>query len=371
MPSSQGRSDPPACCTVPRSRHASRKVSDTTSSAADQFPLIRNARLYTARAHSSNSTPNASGSPARTRARRLGSTSCAVRRRRLVPGFLPPGAAADLGNRGAVQPAGHLRVPERRPRRHGLVACEVYEGDGQVAMHWATQLDRFEHRPVWVGDQPPESVQRKLLGGGLDEVRAPQLPSHRNRSVGAGGGELAYARAHLLGQGIGGRLPVFEGERVAVDQPGHLSGALVGDLANGHAAEAVPGEDHRAGTVGGDGGKHGRHVVVVANPGPVLTYVTPPRQGRGDHAVAVGAQAVANAVPAPGALPGAVHENECLCVCHAFKTADLTTQRSSRRVVILPRAASRAVLVSSRRAVILWPGASGAERGLLVVTDES
>src|SRR5439155_1423059 len=39
MPSSQGRSDPPACWTVPRSRHASKNVSDTTSSAADQFPV--------------------------------------------------------------------------------------------------------------------------------------------------------------------------------------------------------------------------------------------------------------------------------------------------------------------------------------------
>jgi len=45
MPSSQGRSEPPSGLTVPRSRQASRNVSDTTSSAADQLPVSRNAWL--------------------------------------------------------------------------------------------------------------------------------------------------------------------------------------------------------------------------------------------------------------------------------------------------------------------------------------
>src|SRR6516162_10537899 len=110
----------------------------------------------------------------------------------------------DLGDRGAIEPAGHPRVPERRPGRHGLVACEMHEGDGQFAVHRAAQLYRFEHRPVGVGDQPLETVPGELLAGGLDEIRPPQLPGHGYGPVGAGGGELADACAHLLGQGVGG-----------------------------------------------------------------------------------------------------------------------------------------------------------------------
>ncbi len=51
-----------------------RNVSETTSSAADQFPLSPAAYRYTACACSSKSAANASGSLARTRARRFGST---------------------------------------------------------------------------------------------------------------------------------------------------------------------------------------------------------------------------------------------------------------------------------------------------------
>ena len=74
MPSSHGRSDPPSGLTVSRSRQASRNVSETTSSAADQLPLRPRAYRYTACACSSNSAANASGSPARTRSRTLAST---------------------------------------------------------------------------------------------------------------------------------------------------------------------------------------------------------------------------------------------------------------------------------------------------------
>src|SRR5215475_1276578 len=73
MPSSQGRSDPPSGSTLARSRQASRNVSETASSAVDQLPVSRNARLYTAREYSSNSRLKASESPTRTRARKLGS----------------------------------------------------------------------------------------------------------------------------------------------------------------------------------------------------------------------------------------------------------------------------------------------------------
>ena len=68
-----------------------------------------------------------------------------------------------------------------------------------------------------------------------------------------------------------------------------------------------------------------------------------------------GAQPVPYAVTAPGALPGAVHENECLWVCHAVKSAEMTMPRSSRRVVILPRAASAVAQLSSRSPVIFGP----------------
>src|SRR5258708_11225488 len=69
IPSSQGRSDPPSGRTVRCSRQASRKLRETAASAADQSPLCLKAWLYTARQCSSNSAPNASVSPARTRAR--------------------------------------------------------------------------------------------------------------------------------------------------------------------------------------------------------------------------------------------------------------------------------------------------------------
>src|SRR5262249_11264502 len=113
--------------------------------------------------------------------------------------------------------------------------------------------------------------------------------------------------------------------------------ARVGDLADGHAAKAVPGEHDRAGAVGVEGREHGRHVVVVADPGTIFADVAAPGQGGCDHAVAVGPQAVADAVPAPGALPGAVHENKGFLVCHAVKAAATTPPWSSRCVVILTR----------------------------------
>jgi hypothetical protein len=74
MPSSHGRSEPPSGATRCRNRQASRNVSETTSSAADQFPVSPAAYRYTAWACSSKSVANASGSLARTRARMLGST---------------------------------------------------------------------------------------------------------------------------------------------------------------------------------------------------------------------------------------------------------------------------------------------------------
>ena len=79
MPSSQGCSDSPLGSILALRRHASRNVSETTSSAADQFAVSRKPRLYTARAYSSKIKPNASGSPARMRARRFGSTYFPVR----------------------------------------------------------------------------------------------------------------------------------------------------------------------------------------------------------------------------------------------------------------------------------------------------
>ncbi len=44
-PGSRGSSEPPSGLTVPRNRQALRNVSDTTSSAADQLPVSRNAWL--------------------------------------------------------------------------------------------------------------------------------------------------------------------------------------------------------------------------------------------------------------------------------------------------------------------------------------
>src|SRR6185312_16826850 len=74
MPSSHGRRGSLPGSILSLRRHASRNVSETTSSAADQFAVSRKPRLYTAWAYSSKNTPKASGSPARTRARRFGST---------------------------------------------------------------------------------------------------------------------------------------------------------------------------------------------------------------------------------------------------------------------------------------------------------
>src|SRR5215831_5787910 len=77
--------------------------------------------------------------------------------------------------------------------------------------------------------------------------------------------------------------------------------ALVGDQADGNTAQAVSDEYHRVVAVGVDGGEHGRDIVVVANPGTIFVEGSSSGQGRGDDAVAVAAQVITHAVPAPGA----------------------------------------------------------------------
>src|SRR5262249_33708627 len=140
---------------------------------------------------------------------------------------------------------------------------------------------------------------------------------------------------HLLGHDVADGLPVVQDECGAVDQPGDPVRALIGDLADRHSAKAVPGEDHRAGAVGIKGGKHSRHIVVVADPGAVFADVAAPGRGGGDDAVAAGAQGVPPPVPAPGALPGPVDQDECLCVSHVLQPAGAAPPRSSRQPVNL------------------------------------
>ena len=125
--------------------------------------------------------------------------------------------AVDLGNAGAVQAAAHPWVPERGPGRHRLVMGEGQEAGGQLPVYWALKPDGFEHRPVGVGDQPPEAFPGQLLAGGLNKVRAPQLPRHRNRPVGSGRCELADCGAHLLGHRVTDRLPILQRKSVAVN----------------------------------------------------------------------------------------------------------------------------------------------------------
>src|SRR5262249_13480978 len=153
------------------------------------------------------------------------------------------------------------------------------------------------------------SATRCLLVAGLHERRAPQLPGQRDRTVGARFRELLESGAKLGGQEIADGFPVARHERRNVDEPGNARRMAIGELRDEGATEAVA-DEHDGLRVRrllqGDLG--GAHIVREGDTADVLGRVGMRGQRRRQHTVAACLEGGANAVPAPAALPGTVHE---------------------------------------------------------------
>lgn len=140
IPSSHGNRLPPFGSAFARSRHASRNTSEVQSSAPAQSPVNRKQWLYTALPCSRNSTPKASSSPARMRARK--------------PGSIP--ISTSHGHSGS-RDVGHMEREGSRSLSPAVRAASHISSAASVAVHAIPELpappDSFWLKSVcWGGD---------------------------------------------------------------------------------------------------------------------------------------------------------------------------------------------------------------------------